>query len=72
MSNQISTQWQAGDILLKRYKIVAILGQDELGEIYKATHLTWKTDLIIRSFKPDLITSMGGVGSFKNRCGCLD
>ncbi|MBF2050228.1 MAG: FHA domain-containing protein [Elainella sp. C42_A2020_010] len=61
MSNQISTQWQAGDILLKRYKIVAILGQDELGEIYKATHLTWKTDLIIRSFKPDLITSMGGV-----------
>lgn len=60
MSNQINAQWQAGDILLKQYKIVAILGQNGLGEIYKATHLGWKTNLVIRGLKPDIVAALGG------------
>ncbi len=64
-SDHVNSQWQAGDVLLEQYKVVAILGQDQMGEIYKAAHLDWKTPLIIRSLKPELVHALGGFESLQ-------
>ena len=58
MSNQSSGQWQAGDILLDQYRVVGVLGQTELGEVYRVRHLGWNIDLAAYSFKSAAIESL--------------
>lgn len=58
MSNQSSGQWQAGDILLDQYKVVGVLGQTELGEVYRVRHLGWNIDLAAYSVKSAAIENL--------------
>ncbi|GAB4375931.1 MAG: hypothetical protein Kow00121_22260 [Elainellaceae cyanobacterium] len=60
MSNLIGAQWQAGDLILNRYKVIGILGQTGLGEVYKVRHLDWNIDLAVKSPKPEVIAALGG------------
>jgi WD40 repeat protein/serine/threonine protein kinase/pSer/pThr/pTyr-binding forkhead associated (FHA) protein len=60
MSNQSSGQWQAGDTVLKRYRIIGILSQNEFGEMYRARHLEWNADLAVHVLKPTHTVAAGG------------
>ncbi|WP_416668422.1 protein kinase domain-containing protein [Egbenema bharatensis] len=59
MSYQIGTQWQAGDVILDLYRVIGILGQDGLGEIYRVRHLNWNIDLAVKSPKPEIVAALG-------------
>lgn len=67
MSNQTGIQWQAGDIILDLYKVIGILGQSWLGEVYKVRHLGWQTDLIVQNPSSALVTQLGGIEPFQRR-----
>ncbi len=67
MSNQNGVQWQAGDIILDLYKVVGILGQGSFGEVYKARHLGWNTDLSIHNPSSATIAALGGNENFEQQ-----
>jgi WD40 repeat protein len=59
MSYQIGAQWQAGDVILDLYRVIGILGQDGLGEVYRVRHLNWNIDLAVKSPKSELVAALG-------------
>ncbi|PSB14739.1 hypothetical protein C7B76_15370 [filamentous cyanobacterium CCP2] len=59
MSYQIGAQWQAGDVILDLYRVIGILGQDGLGEVYRVRHLNWNIDLAVKSPKPEIVATLG-------------
>ncbi|NJR38652.1 MAG: protein kinase [Leptolyngbyaceae cyanobacterium CSU_1_4] len=67
MSNQNGVQWQAGDIILDLYKVVSILGQGGFGEVYKARHLGWHSDLSVHSPSSTTLAALGGNENFERQ-----
>lgn len=59
MSNRISVQWQAGEVILNLYKVVGLISQGGLGEVYKVRHLSWNRDLAVRCLQPKGVAEIG-------------
>lgn len=60
----IPAVWQVGDIILDQYEVTGILGEGGMGTVYKVHHRGWKTDLAVKSPKPEIFAKAGGKENF--------
>ena len=56
--------WRPGDVILDLYEITGILGEGGMGTVFKARHKGWNRDLAVKSPKPEIFTTKGGVDNF--------
>ncbi|WP_052567882.1 protein kinase domain-containing protein [Ktedonobacter racemifer] len=60
----IPAVWQVGDIILDHYEVTGTLGEGGMGTVYKVHHRGWKTDLAVKSPKPEIFARAGGKENF--------
>ncbi len=57
-----------GDVISRLYQVTEILEMDGFFDVYKVFHLSWKTDLIIKSLKAPLCSDESRCEEFANQC----
>src|SRR5207237_662269 len=45
--------WSEGDVILDLYKVMGVLGEGGMGQVYRVHHRNWNIDLAVKSPKPD-------------------
>ena len=56
--------WQIGDVILDLYEITDVLGEGGMGTVFKAHHKGWNKELAVKSPKPEIFTTKGGMDNF--------
>ncbi|MGF1429640.1 WD40 repeat domain-containing serine/threonine protein kinase [Kitasatospora sp. LaBMicrA B282] len=49
--------WQVGDVIEDRYEVTRVHAAGAMGLVYRVRHLTWGTDLAVKSPRPELVRS---------------
>lgn len=60
----VTAEWNVGDIILNLYEVTDVLGKGGMGKVYKVHHKNWKMDLTVKSPLPDIVATKTGKENF--------
>jgi serine/threonine protein kinase len=64
LSNQLPSEIFPGTILAQRYRVVALIGQGGMGQVYRAEDLKLNHTVALKFLSPDFTSNPGWVGRF--------
>ena len=53
-----AVDWQIGDVVMGLYQVTALLGQGEMGRVYKIRHQGWHVDLAVKAPLPEAVQAL--------------
>jgi eukaryotic-like serine/threonine-protein kinase len=60
----MARNWKAGDLIMKRYRLVSLLGQGGMGSVWRAEHVELKNLVAIKLLDPAISQNQEMIGRF--------
>lgn len=60
----MARNWEAGDLIMKRYRLVSLLGQGGMGSVWRAEHIELKNQVAVKLLDPAISQNQEMIGRF--------